>query len=229
MTAFKPDRRKVLQFIGASSLAGCASRSDPVNATTNGLPKTPTQPEGPFYPTSWDGDIDNNLVQVDQREPYEPAQFANTDSAPNGPLAPGTPLILRGRIERADGSAAVGARVDIWQTDHTGQYRHPQDAGDKPLSRGFQGFGRVRTDDQGRYEFVTVKPAHYGNRPPHIHFRIDDGATTLITQMYFSGEAQEGGLLARAGGLFGGDRSLLTVKPVNQAQGIALAEFHIRL
>lgn len=237
MTTFKPIRRKVLHIIGASSLVGCASRADIANATASGQLKTPTQPEGPFYPTSWAGDIDNNLVKVDQRDAYSPELKSGADSSgstkgsANGQLAPGTPLVLRGRILRADGTAAANAQVDIWQTDHTGQYRHPNDAGDKPLKRGFQGFGRTQTDGDGRYEFVTVKPAHYTSRPPHIHFRVDDGDASLITQMYFAGENQEGGLLARAGSLFGSsdDRSLLTVTPVKQAQGPMLAKFDIYL
>lgn len=232
MTQFKPIRRKILHFIGAGSLAGCASRADIANAQAQGRPKTPTEPEGPFYPVSWDGDIDGNLIRVDQRDPYRAPQ-ASSDAAAvaeSKVLAPGTPLLLRGRVQRADGTPAANAQIDIWQTDHTGRYRHPRDAGNEPVDRGFQGYGRVRTDRDGRYEFTTVKPANYGSRPPHIHFRIDDNASTLITQMYFAGESDEAGLLARAGSLlWSSDRSLLTVSPQVQASGPALAEFNVYL
>ncbi len=231
MIQFKPIRRKLLHIIGASSLVGCASRADLANAQTSTRRKTPTEPEGPFYPVSWNGDVDGNLVRVDQQPVYQaPNQTTGAATEADNSLAPGTLLTIRGQILRGDGAPAANARVDIWQTDHTGRYRHPQDAGDEPLHRGFQGYGRVRTDKDGRYEFMTVKPANYGSRPPHVHFRVDDGNATLITQMYFAGESKERGMLARAGSLlWADDRTLLTVSPKAQANGPATAEFNIYL
>lgn len=61
----------------------------------------------------------------------------------------------------------------------------------------FTGMGRVITDEEGRYEFVTVRPAAYpwGNhdnawRPSHIHLSLlgPAFATRLVTQMYFPDE-----------------------------------------
>ena len=228
MSHFEPIRRKALKIIGAIPLAGCASRAETANLRADGKPRTPSQPEGPFYPTSWDGDVDGNLAKIDQRAAYRAPSQSKSDVKDNGGLAPGEPLLLRGRVLRANGSAAANARVDIWQTDHTGRYRHPADAGDAPLESGFQGYGRVTTDSNGRYEFVTIRPAHYQSRPPHIHIRVDDNDTTLITQMYFAGNNKESSFFAS---VFGSDqdRELLTVKPVLSAQGPAVAQFDIYL
>jgi protocatechuate 3,4-dioxygenase beta subunit len=61
----------------------------------------------------------------------------------------------------------------------------------------FSGVGRCLTDDEGRYQFVTIKPGPYpfGNhynawRPAHIHFSVFGRAfvTRLVTQMYFPGD-----------------------------------------
>jgi protocatechuate 3,4-dioxygenase beta subunit len=55
----------------------------------------------------------------------------------------------------------------------------------------------VLTDENGRYEFVTVKPGAYpwrnhenAWRPAHIHFSLFGPAfaTRLVTQMYFPGD-----------------------------------------
>jgi protocatechuate 3,4-dioxygenase beta subunit len=66
-----------------------------------------------------------------------------------------------------------------------------------PLDPNFSGAGRCLTDDEGSYEFVTIKPGAYpwGNhpnawRPAHIHFSVFGPAfaTRLVTQMYFPGD-----------------------------------------
>ena len=63
--------------------------------------------------------------------------------------------------------------------------------------RAFSGAGRCVTDDEGRYEFITIKPGAYpwGNhpnawRPQHIHFSLlgQAFAQRLVTQMYFPGD-----------------------------------------
>ena len=48
--------------------------------------------------------------------------------------------------------------------------------------------GKIRTDEQGNYEFNTIRPERYSIRPSHIHIRIEsEKHKTLVTQMYFSG------------------------------------------
>ena len=84
--------------------------------------------------------------------------------------------------------------VEIWQANAAGRYIHSKDNWDAPLDPNFTGAGRVITDDQGRYRYVTVRPGAYpwGNhknawRPAHIHLSLlgPAFATRLVTQMYF--------------------------------------------
>jgi len=67
-----------------------------------------------------------------------------------------------------------------------------------PVDPNFIGSGRVATDADGRYEFLTIKPAAYPYpkhptrwwRPPHIHMSIfgDGFMSRLVTQMFFPGD-----------------------------------------
>lgn len=191
-------RRTLLRLIGLAGVPGSvlAVRSaDAASQSAESL-KTPSEVEGPYYPVSWSGDVDGDLLQLADGQPYA------TDNE----------LMVSGQVLRPDGSPASGARVAIWQCDSKGRYRHPSDAGDAPAQDGFQGFGQVLTDAQGRYQFRTIKPVAYGSRPPHVHFRVEDGSNSLTTQMYFEGENEEQGFFARFSS-FTSDRTLLTVKP----------------
>jgi protocatechuate 3,4-dioxygenase, beta subunit len=155
------------------------------------LTPTPRDTEGPFYPVDWTGDIDGDLITVGGKR-----------------YSQGTSLLLVGRVLGTSGLPIVSARVEIWQVDATGKYRHPNDDGDMPLKRGFQGFGRVLTDPLGAYRFRTIKPVAYQSRPAHIHFRVAaKGYRELTTQMYFAGENKEGS----SWGGFSREREKLTV------------------
>ena len=74
---------------------------------------------------------------------------------------------------------------------------HPRDQHDAPLDPELPGAGRVFTDAEGRYRFVTIKPGaypwrnhHNAWRPDHIHFSLFGAgfAQRLVTQMYFPGD-----------------------------------------
>src|SRR4249920_4236567 len=69
-----------------------------------GLVATPSQTEGPFYPTALPADMDNDLVQVR-------GQAAQ---------AMGTILHLEGRVLDPSGRALAGTLVEIWQSDSHG-------------------------------------------------------------------------------------------------------------
>ncbi len=136
---------------------------------------------------------------------------------------------IAGVVRATSGAALANAVVEIWQTDEIGKYRHPNDDGDGPAQRGFQGFGRTTTDGEGRYRFLTIKPVIYGGRPAHVHLRVKaSGHKTLTTQMYFAGENKEGG----AGGFFGGfskERDRLTVVPRGAGKSGLAATFDLVL
>ena len=137
---------------------------------------TPAQTEGPFYPTDWSGDTDNDLVRV----------------MGEAARAQGEITHLVGRILDASGAPLPGAEVEIWQCDATGVYRHPRDTSRfRERDAGFQGRGRMLAGADGAYAFRTIKPVAYPGRTPHIHFAITaPGRAPLITQMYVAGEPQ---------------------------------------
>lgn len=109
----------------------------------------------------------------------------------------GERIIVSGRVLDERGRAIPGTLLEIWQANAAGRYIHKVDQHDAPLDPNFQGAGRCVTDDEGRYQFTTIKPGaspwanhHNAWRPPHIHFSLFGPclATRLITQMYFPGD-----------------------------------------
>lgn len=90
--------------------------------------------------------------------------------APKG--EPGEPLVVSGRIFEPDGKTPVeGLTLYVYHTDARGLYSEEDGNGGEPNPR-LKGW--MRTDREGRYEFRTIKPAHYpggGNRR-HIHAKV---------------------------------------------------------
>jgi protocatechuate 3,4-dioxygenase beta subunit len=130
---------------------------------------------------------------------FTPAQFppAANIAVHDGKEALGERIIVTGQLRDEDGRAVPNSMVEIWQANAAGRYAHPRDRHDAPLDPNFKGAGRVFTDAQGMYRFITIKPGAYpwGNhsnawRPNHIHFSLfgPGYATRLITQMYFPGD-----------------------------------------
>ncbi len=194
-------RRRLLSAVAAWPLTTMLSTPSRGQAAKPSTPLKPTPQDalGPFYPTQWSGEIDNDLLA-----------FAGKT------FLKGTPLALSGRVLGIDGKPLVGATVEIWQTDDTGKYRHPGDDGEGPAARGFQGFGRTIADSEGRYTFRTIKPVLYSGRPPHVHFKIvAPGHRELVTQMYFAGNTTERGF----GFGFSKERDRLTITPTAQKDG----------
>ncbi len=162
---------------------------------------TPQDTEGPYYPVAWKGDVDFDLLTFNGKA-----------------FARGTPLTLTGTVTDTRGAPIANARIEIWQTDDTGKYRHPNDDGEAPAQRGFQGYGFSMTDAKGEYRFLTIKPVIYGGRPAHIHLRaIASKFTPLTTQVYFAGENKESGLLSGFAG-FSKERDALTVSPATRIE-----------
>jgi len=140
---------------------------------------TPRQTEGPFYPTSFPADADNDLVQVRG----SPAR------------AMGTVLHLQGRVLNASGVPVPGGTmVEIWQCDSQGLYDHPRQSRREQRDGAFQGYGSVLTDTDGRYSFRTLKPVAYPGRAPHIHLKVETPETRrLTTQFYLAGDPRNEG------------------------------------
>ena len=88
-----------------------------------------------------------------------------------GPAEPGARLVVEGRVLAADGESPVaGATVLVFHTDAEGYYSPGgMDEGNARLC------GVMRTDEEGRYRFETIRPAHYatgGGPAAHVHYEV---------------------------------------------------------
>jgi protocatechuate 3,4-dioxygenase, beta subunit len=106
----------------------------------------------------------------------------------------GQRIVVGGRVLDEAGRPVTDTMVEIWQANAAGRYIHAKDHWDAPLDPNFTGAGRVVTDADGRYRFITIRPGAYpwGNhfnawRPAHIHLSLLGAgfASRLVTQMYF--------------------------------------------
>jgi len=109
----------------------------------------------------------------------------------------GQRIVLAGRVIDEDGQPVRNSLIEVWQCNAAGRYHHSHDQHDAPLDPNFHGYGKLLTDDQGGYRFVSIRPGAYpwrnhpnAWRPAHIHFSLFGNAYAqrLITQMYFPGD-----------------------------------------
>ncbi len=137
------------------------------------LARTPDQILGPFYPVSLKPSTSGDLTKKGKAE--------------------GQVLYVTGRVLSMAGKPVAGARIEIWQANSKGRYRHPNDDSDQPLDPNFNGYAVLTTGKDGSYRLKTIQPASYetspGNfRPAHLHFNVISKREHLTTQMYFEGD-----------------------------------------
>src|SRR5688500_14193301 len=125
----------------------------------------------------------------------KPGDADLTRQHPGEPL--GERIVVSGRVLDENGRPAPNVLVEIWQANAAGRYNHRVDQHDAPIDPNFTGAGRLLTDAQGQYRFMTIRPGEYpwrnhhkAWRPAHIHFSILGQAIVqrLVTQMYFPGD-----------------------------------------
>ena len=176
------------------------------------LPKTPSDAEGPFYPVDTPSDSDNDLLRVLGMDNISPGQLA----------------YVHGAVVDRHGTPIDGARVEIWQCDHSGVYHHPADNG-KPDMR-FQGFGARVTNRAGAYHFRTLRPVPYTGRTPHIHYRVvAPGFDRLTTQLYVAEDAERNARDSLYNRHTREEQALLTTAFREVNGGSVAAEFNIVL
>ncbi|MEA2377076.1 MAG: protocatechuate 3,4-dioxygenase, alpha subunit, partial [Thermoleophilaceae bacterium] len=103
-----------------------------------------------------------------------------------------------GTVRDGEGEPVIDSMIEIWQANAAGRYAHPEDVReDVPLEEGFDGSGRTCTDDEGNYEFVTVKPGPVpglggATQAPHIDVSVFARGLLkrLVTRIYFPDEAE---------------------------------------
>jgi protocatechuate 3,4-dioxygenase beta subunit len=111
---------------------------------------------------------------------------------------PGADLLVSVSLEDSAGRPVAGAEVDVWHSSPEGLYEN-QD----PKQAEMNLRGRFISDEDGKFQFRSVKPAGYpipvdgpvgdlvratrrhNFRPAHLHFMVfKPGFKTLISQVY---------------------------------------------
>ena len=133
---------------------------------------TPSQTVGPFF-----------SIGMDQ------LNRANLAAGCAGERIP-----VHGRVLDGDGQAVPDAVLEIWQADVDGRYHHPEHVGAHDATP-FFGFGRIPTDELGRFSFSTIKPGPVvglDGKPhaPHLQISIFMRGLLqrLVTRLYFPDE-----------------------------------------
>ncbi len=132
------------------------------------LSPTPSQTVGPFFHYALLDEDLSNLV------------------APDHPSA----IRIEGTVYDGAGEVVPDAMLEVWQADADGRYAHSE--------YGFSGFGRFGTDDEGHYEFVTIKPGPVPGldgqplQAPHIWVSVFARGLLrrLATRVYFPEEEE---------------------------------------
>jgi protocatechuate 3,4-dioxygenase alpha subunit len=120
---------------------------------------------------------------------------------------------LRGRVFDGEGAPVPDALVESWQADPAGQF-----------GGGFRGFGRSGTDDDGRWEILTLKPGPVPGRAghdetpqaPHVDIAVFARGLLhqVVTRLYFGDEEQANAADPVLAALDEGARATLVAEPV---------------
>jgi protocatechuate 3,4-dioxygenase alpha subunit len=137
------------------------------------LPTSPYCTIGPFFPGEF-ADGCGDLTNV------------------GGKQARGRHILLTGAVFEEGKRPIRNAIVEIWQPDANGVFRHPLDPRSEDADPGFFGWGRARTDVEGRFSFRTVMPGAYATddgapRRPHVNLMVLAIGLTrrLVTTVFF--------------------------------------------
>ncbi|MFC8424995.1 intradiol ring-cleavage dioxygenase [Streptomyces sp. NPDC057236] len=167
-------RRRALSFLGGvggmAALAACGSgsgssagKATASASSSSGLTEIPDETNGP-YPADGTNGVDvldkDGIVRQDIR-----SSFGDSTTT-----APGLPLTFEFTVLDIvdDGRPLAGAAVYAWQCDRDGNYSlYSSGIEDENYLRGVQ-----VADGDGRVTFVSVFPACYPGRWPHVHFEV---------------------------------------------------------
>jgi protocatechuate 3,4-dioxygenase, alpha subunit len=107
----------------------------------------------------------------------------------------GERVTIEGRVLDGDGIPVPDAILEIWQANSYGKYSHPEDQQDKPVEASFSGYGRIPTNDEGKFRFTTIKPGQVPDlegklQAPHIAVSVFARGLLrrLVTRIYFPHE-----------------------------------------
>jgi catechol 1,2-dioxygenase len=114
----------------------------------------------------------------------------------------GEPTVVMGQVLSTDGTPIPHALLDVWETNENGLYEQ-QDPEQPEMNLR----GKFRSDSEGRYRFVGIKPVSYSIpddgpvgqmllslgrhpfRPAHIHMIVSaEGSVPVTTHLFVSGD-----------------------------------------
>jgi protocatechuate 3,4-dioxygenase alpha subunit len=148
--------------------------------------------------------------------------------------ASGDLITIEGRVCDGLGEPIPDAILEIWQANRHGKYAHPEDTQAKPLEAGFRGYGRVPTDDLGRFRFTTIKPGPVPGikreqQAPHlvVGLMMRGLLKRLVTRIYFPNEPlNEQDEILRL--VAPERRRTLLLQPVAETPGLFTWEIHMQ-
>lgn len=152
--------------VGGQSQLGSAAAADCLQPAKPDL--TPQTTEGPYY-------FDAGKVRADITEGM-----------------PGIPIEVVFNVVDPTGMPLADTRVDIWHCNAAGVYSgyagqgedRQTDASGETFLRGTQ-----RTDARGQVRFQSIYPGWYRGRTTHIHFKVFNGDTAVLTCQFFVPDA----------------------------------------
>jgi protocatechuate 3,4-dioxygenase, alpha subunit len=118
--------------------------------------QTPSQTVGPFF---------HDALMRDGVDELDPGGEA------------GSAIEIVGRVIDGAGDPVADAMVEVWQADGAGRYRHPVDGRQADVPTSFIGFGRLATDDDGRFRVRTARPGTVPGpggtvQAPHLNVHV---------------------------------------------------------
>lgn len=166
-TLHETSRRRFLTTAAVAAVTGLSLREAIAQGSQSGPPQLAATPECSDEPT----------LRQTEGPFYKPKSPERVDL--REPHTQGKPVELVGFVLTRDCKPIGRALVDLWHADERGDYDE----------RGFRYRGHVFTDAEGRFRFLTVRPALYPGRTRHFHVKVQaPGKRLLTTQLYFPDE-----------------------------------------
>ncbi|MBO0821237.1 MAG: protocatechuate 3,4-dioxygenase subunit alpha [Nocardiopsaceae bacterium] len=147
------------------------------SGSTAGEPLTPSQTVGPYF---------------SMRLPWPEGPYVVPEGTPGA-------ITIIGRLYDGAGDVIPDGLIETWQADPDGRFAHPDDPRG-PVPSGyaaFRGFGRARTEPDGSFKIVTLKPGPlpFGDgrtEAPHIDVSVFSRGMLdrSVTRIYFPDEGE---------------------------------------
>ena len=139
------------------------------------FPTTPSQTVGPYFSLGL---------------PWEAGPCAVAREAEGA-------ISIAGVLYDGAGEPVPDGLIETWQADPEGRFADLHGAGGQAELTGFRGFARAGTNDEGRYEIVTLKPGAVAGlrdarQAPHIDVSVFARGMLqrCVTRIYFADEEE---------------------------------------